>query len=221
MNLITTEQQGLISVLLSLQSYHPACYSDHRHLLPSSLGHILLCLCTSVTPLNHPIMVIHSDRPQGWQVHLFELVSVEVAWTQNLILDLSSILFDGQSVADYWQMHSCTFHRKPVSSDHQFPFSLNVWGKKNRLRRAGFSTLIGWFLIISKRGSAILQLSSTDVLVTFHSFECDTARWGLFLKFFSNWFLAVFGSTIQECDNWTGRPWPGLTALLQVHGEAA
>ena len=49
---------------------------------------------------------------------------------------------------------------------------------------------------------------------------CDTALWGLF-DIFNNLFLVVLGSTFQECDTWRGRLRPGLTALPQVHGEAA
>lgn len=53
--------------------------------------------------------------------------------------ELSSLLFDGQSLVDHCviseqqsQLHSGTFHRKQVSLDRQFPFSLTLyrWGTK-------------------------------------------------------------------------------------------
>lgn len=43
---------------------------------------------------------------------------------------------------------------------------------------------------------------------------------GIISGIFTGYFLVVFDSTIQKCHTWRGRPWPGLTALLQVHGEA-
>lgn len=149
-NLRTTEPVGSISIQISLQSYNPACHSDRLRLTVSSLGHVHLCLCSVIAPLNHNVTASHMHTTLTWQASVEGdvLQSIQNRMCQLqfkfLISDLSILLFDGYL---YRTITAAFIHLQQETGQFRPAVSCQpetAWGpNKNRLRWAGPSTLIG------------------------------------------------------------------------------